>query len=392
MATASASPAPLTIAFISSQTGAAATQDEGIVPVFEAALDAQNAKGGVNGHKLVPLVIDDQTNPASAVTGVQEAISRGVIGIVSNSPIGGLFAKYPHQAGVPVTGDSSDGPEWGTQPYTNMFGTGSTGSTDPSYPVSTMYGNVVKAVGIKDPRLAVYALPISPLSVASNTNVTESLRRIVPGSKTVVDDRSVPFGSTDFGPVALAAKQAGVNVMWSNLDTKSDIALGTAYQQAGVHAKLFFPTGYGPTLLKSPEWQNVQGDYFEAPFHPFYEPNAGTKQMQAALEKYAGWTKSQFPEYSQYTAWVGTELMIQGLQGAGANPTHASVISSLHNITNWSGNGLLPYSINYKTGFGKPSVANCVWLTTAGPHGFIPVGTAPVCGHYLAGTATVKSS
>ena len=43
----------LTIAFISTQTGAAVSQDIGAVAVFEAALDAAKANGGVNGHKLV---------------------------------------------------------------------------------------------------------------------------------------------------------------------------------------------------------------------------------------------------------------------------------------------------------------------------------------------------
>ncbi len=62
-ASASASPAPLTIAFISDQTGPAAIQDAEAVGVFKAAVDAQNDKGGVEGHKLETLVIDDQTSP-----------------------------------------------------------------------------------------------------------------------------------------------------------------------------------------------------------------------------------------------------------------------------------------------------------------------------------------
>ena len=133
-APASASAAPLTIAFITSETGPGASEYTGSAAVFKAALDAQNAKGGVNGHKLVPLVIDDQTSPTALATGVQEAISRGVIGIVSNSPIFELAAKYPQQAGVPVTGNSEDGSEWGTQPYTNMFGIGSAAAWTPSTP------------------------------------------------------------------------------------------------------------------------------------------------------------------------------------------------------------------------------------------------------------------
>ncbi len=106
----------------------------------------QNAEGGVNGHKLVPLVIDDQTNPSLIATAVQSAISKGAFGIVSQSPLFFPAAKYPQQAGVPVTGSYDDGPEWGTQPYTNMFASDN-GSVDPKYPVNTQIGDFLKQHG-----------------------------------------------------------------------------------------------------------------------------------------------------------------------------------------------------------------------------------------------------
>ena len=73
------------------------------------------------------------TRPArrSIATAVQSAISKGAFGIVSQSPLFFLAAKYPQQAGVPVTGSYDDGPEWGTQPYTNMFASDN-GSVTPS--------------------------------------------------------------------------------------------------------------------------------------------------------------------------------------------------------------------------------------------------------------------
>ena len=69
---------------------------------FNARIALQNAQGGVNGHKLVPLVIDDQTNPTQITTAVQSAISKGAFGIVSQSPLMFLAAKVPHQAIMPV--------------------------------------------------------------------------------------------------------------------------------------------------------------------------------------------------------------------------------------------------------------------------------------------------
>lgn len=190
---AAAAPAPLTIALITSQTGAAASQDVGAAGAFEARLDEQNAQGGVHGHKLVPLVLDDETSPSLISTVVQEAISKGAVGIVSESPVFFLAAKYTQQAGVPVTGDDSDGPEWGQQPYTNMFAS-VYGSLDPSYPVNTMYGKLLKEFG--GTKLATYAIGISPDSVRANSDIEQSFGRV--GGTTPVNDSSVPFGAVNF--------------------------------------------------------------------------------------------------------------------------------------------------------------------------------------------------
>src|ERR1700691_2655545 len=128
------SKAPITIALITSESGPAASEFSDAPIGFKARLALQNAEGGVNGHKLVPLVVDDQTT--SAALAAQTAISKGALGIVADSPLFTAAAKYPEQAGVPVTGASVDGPEWGTQPYTNMFAS-DTGSLDPKYPANT---------------------------------------------------------------------------------------------------------------------------------------------------------------------------------------------------------------------------------------------------------------
>src|ERR1700751_4613831 len=143
---ASASPAPITIAYISSLTGAGGSQARSSPSGFQARIALQNAQGGVHGHKLVPLVLDDQTNPSNIATVVQEADSKA-FGIVSQSPLFFLAAKYPNQAGVPVTGSYDDGPEWGTQPYTNMFAS-DVGRVNPKYPVNTQIGTFLKTHGV----------------------------------------------------------------------------------------------------------------------------------------------------------------------------------------------------------------------------------------------------
>ena len=89
----------------------------------------------------------------------------------------------------------------------------------------------------------------------------------------------------------------------------------SALKQAGVKPKVMvFPTGYDPAVIGSPAWSSVQGGYFDTTFRPFDIPNAGTKQMQSALEKYEHFKSSDFPTFSQYESWLGADLMIKGLE------------------------------------------------------------------------------
>src|ERR1039458_1399806 len=73
---ASATASPITLAYITSLTGPGASEDAGSQAGFLARIDEQNAMGGVNGHKIVPLGGGDQTSPTVIATAVQDALSR----------------------------------------------------------------------------------------------------------------------------------------------------------------------------------------------------------------------------------------------------------------------------------------------------------------------------
>jgi branched-chain amino acid transport system substrate-binding protein len=377
---------PLTIVMITSLTGEGSSEFSQSAAGFDARVALQNAEGGVHGHKITGVVLDDQTSPTEIATAVQDALSRGAIGIVSDSPLFFLAAKDPNQQGVPVTGGFFDGPEWGTQPYTNMFAS-DVGSVDPAYPVNTAIGSFMKNHG--GTVICSYGYEISPSSTRSAIGTVDSFEHA--GGKEGVLDTSITFGSVQMTTPALVAKQKGCNAFYAGLDDNSNDALATALRQAGVKPKvLVFPTGYEPSVIGSPAWTSVQGGYFETEFRPFQLPDAGTRQMQSALEKYAHFTASQFPSFSQYESWLGADLMIRGLELAGPDPTHANVITALRNLKSYNGNGLLPETINYSTIFGHDPAKSCGWYMIAEKHGFVPSSSQPWCGTDLPGTTTVQ--
>ena len=387
-ASASTAKAPITIALITSLTGPAATEFASDPSGFLARIDLQNANGGIDGHKLVPLVIDDETSPTAIDTAVEEAISRGAVGIVSASALFFLAAKTAQQAGVPVTGTYSDGQEWGEQPYTNMFSSDE-GSLNPTLPVNTLEGKLLRMFGGTE--AGIYGYSISPSSTREANAVAQSFTHA--GGKVAVLNTSLPFGNVNFTTQAIIAKQNHINAIYPTMEASSNFALATALKQAGVGLKAaIFSVGYDPTALTSSAWPDLQGDYFLSLFRPFSIPDAGTRQMAAALQKYQHFSKSQFPTPFQYESWAGADLMIKGLQMAGGNPTRAKVIRSLRSIKSYTANGLLPNPIDYTSIFGHDPAKTCVWVLKAQQGGFVPVSSQPVCGSDIPGTSTAGDS
>ena len=386
-APASSSGSPLDITYISSLTGPGASEYANSQLGCVARVDLQNAEGGINGRKVNLSILDDETNPTLTSTAVKNAIANGAVGIVANSPLFYLAAKYAEQAGMPVTGNSSDGPEWGEQPYTNMFDA-FRGSENPADPVNSIFGDFLKSHG--GTTVGTYGYGVSPNSAGGAIGGAESFQRA--GGKIGVEDASIPFGSVDFGPEALVAKEKNVNAILPTMDDDSDFALLTAMKQAGVKVKAaLLAVGYEPSVVHSPAWPSLQGAYFLSLTRPLALPNAGTEQMAGALTKYAHFAKSEFPSFSQALSWLGCDLMIQGLKGAGQNPSRASVVKALRNIKAYNGNGLLPITINYSTVFGH-DLPQCAWVLQAQKSGFVPVSAKPFCGTDYAGTSTRTGS
>ena len=383
-----ASNEPVTIALITSQTGQAGAEFQDSPQGFLARVALQNSQGGINGHRINTIILNDQTSPAQVVTAAQQAISQNVTGIVSVTPLFFLAAKYPNQAGMPVTGGSFDGPEWGTQPYTNMFAS-DTGSIDPKYPVNTQVGGFLKAHG--GTVIGSYGYGISPSSTRAAVGTAQAFTHA--GGRVGVVDTAIPFGSVDMTTQSLVAKQKNVDAVWAGMDNNTNFALAQGLKNAGVKTKaIVFPTGYEADLIKSPAWQGVQGAYFFSGYRPTTSSSPGLNQMTAALQRYEHRSPANFPTFNIYEAWLGADLMIQGLLKANGNFSHANVVKSLRSITNYTAGGILPVPINYPTIFGHDLPKSCQWYFVARPNGFVPVpGAQPWCGTDIPGTSVANA-
>ena len=385
-ASAAATASPIKIALITSLTGIAAAEFQDSPQGFLARIKLQNAQGGVNGHQIVPIVLNDQGSTTQVATATQQAISEGAIGIVNATPFFFAAYKFPQQAGIPVTGGAFDGPEWGQKPNTNMFASDGT-ATSAAVPVNDAIGKFMKSKGATT--VGSYGYSISPTSLHSAIGTAKSAQ--VVGMKVGVLDTSIPFGGVDFTTEALTAKSKKVDAIYGSMDNNSNFALSAALKQAGVKLKVAtFPTGYEPDIINTPAWQAVQGIYFATGFRPTVIPNAGTVQLASALQKYQGRSLKDFPTFNIYESWLGADLMIKGIQLAGKNPTSANIITALRKVKSYNGNGLLPVSINYATGFGKAAPIACLWYMQAQKNGFVAASTQPLCRKIVPGSTSLN--
>ena len=72
---------------ITSLTGQGSSEFSEAPAGFNARVALQNAQGGIAGHKINGVVLDDQTSPTQITTAVQDALSKNPAGIVSISPL-----------------------------------------------------------------------------------------------------------------------------------------------------------------------------------------------------------------------------------------------------------------------------------------------------------------
>jgi len=326
-----------------------------------ARFNAENAAGGVDGRKIQMITVDDTSTPAGNLAAAQRLIADGVFAVVDYSAFTYGGYKVLQKAGIPVTGWSFDGPEWGIQPNSNMF----------SYlpPISTAWGGYyyypnytgmfLKAIGADKP--AGFAYGISPSSKASIQVIYEGASQS--GISNCYANYSVPFGGVDFTADVLSVKNAGCNAVVGSFVDASDEAMATEISQAGLtNVKRLWYTGYDSTSLGSQAIkQAFNGSYFETNliFYPSTPPIA---TMLSNLSTYdSSFKTGGIPDFGLQGSYIAADLMIKGLEVAGNNPTRQTFISNLRQVTDYTAGGILPSPTSFAY-FGTPQMipqSNC---------------------------------
>jgi ABC-type branched-subunit amino acid transport system substrate-binding protein len=346
------------VGYIYAGTGVAASNFAGADKGFQARIDRANAAGGVNGRKIQTELVDDASSAAN-LTAAQDLVqNRNVFAVVNNSPFAFLAYRYLLAQGVPLIGGGYDGTYYGVKGNENII---------------SALGNVVSSSGltntnivkiIKDrggSKVAALAYGASAASTAAAKAIQEYGAPAV-GLKAVYTNTSVDFGTSDVAPLVLGIKNSGADSTVLPMVSSTNIAIVQGLAQSGVQMKanLLF-TGYGQDLLDSPAAATLgPNTIFYSQYVPVELKTKATKQFQADLKKYAGYTG--VPSYGQYLGYITAELIVLGLEHGGKNPTRQGFIDGLHTLGTFDGAGLAckPLDISL-TNYGKTAATGCAY-------------------------------
>ena len=371
-ATPGVTPTTVTLGWIGSKTGPAATTYIGSSEAAQLRIDQENAKGGVNGRKLKLNVYDDGTNPSTQVTQVQKAIGDGVFGLTAHTS---TVSMYPtlKDAGIPVTGFSN--PAFGTD--RNAFGV--VGASTASNPAIASTGLIEKMKAMGATKLAIINHASAGASAAGNSQA--ALIPYVSGTSLVLRIADSPPGAHDATSEALRVKNSGADGVAYTGYIDGGISLAQALKQQGVSLKSFVVAGLSdPAVLKTANGalDGALGTTYGA--LPVGVNVRSVKTFASAM-KAAG-----LNPYSPAAplGYVGADLLIKGLKVAGKCPTRQSFIDNLRKVTDYDGAGMIPQKVSFTPGiFPDGNPATCGWYSIAKGTDLVPDAKVTCGGKYI---------
>jgi branched-chain amino acid transport system substrate-binding protein len=325
--------APVVFGDICSCSGAEASAIAPTSDVLQAWESWTNAHGGIDGHKVQVIIKDDALNPATSLSDVQELVQQNhIVGLFDNSDEDPSWATYIEQQKVPVFGNT-DTPA---------------GQDNPDfYPPGTTNSNLVVAEAVSLKRAHVKKLADlycveDPVCASSVPPLEAALKKEGYGTE-VVYKSGIAFAAPNYTGQCLAAKQAGATA----------VTVGDAAEIVTKVAMDCAQQGYDPVELGvdgtvSSSWlpiPSMQGNIDPQPDLPWFVHNAATKEMFAALDKYAPSipTSPDFGETSM-TAWAGAQEALQAGDAGhlSATPTAAEITNGLESFKGTTLGGLTP--------------------------------------------------
>ncbi len=297
--------ADLSIAVVGPMTGQHAMIGEQMTRGVQAAIDAVNARGGVQGNTLKMVVGDDQCDPKQAVAVANQMVSKGIMFVVghacsgSSIPAAAVYGENDVFMISPATSAPAFTEETTKKGWNTIMRTYGRDDAQGTY-VGKWLVNT-----FKDKRIAV----LHDKSAYGKGLADEVKKAMNAGGLQEVTYEAITAGEKDFSALITKLKQANVDIIY----------LGGYYNEAGLLIRQARDQGLNATLMtgdsmNSPEFWKIAGPSGEGTLMSFLkEPRdlPSAKATVAAL-KAQGFDPEGFTLFS--TAAV--EAIAQGIDRA----------------------------------------------------------------------------
>ena len=315
-------------------------------------IDQENARGGINGRKLVVTTYDDAANAATQVTVANKAVQQDeMFGIMSASTVDTMYNTLKTN-NVPVTG-LPNLPAYTTD--RNTFG--AYGPYTPTLS-STVLGDKFKDLGATNIATINHVSPAA--SASGNAFVAIEGLSGLNNSLRITD---LPLGAYDATSTALRIKQTGSDGINAVLLPEGGVSVGQALKQQGVSVK-----GYTIPALTDPALVAKAGAAVEGVFSAPYGTVPVDVNKPAVRTYKNGMKAAGLNPYLSFApiGFVSADLMIKGLKLAGKCPTRASFIDNLRKLDKYDGAGMLPGSVGFAPSVFSPlgHGSGCTWYVT----------------------------
>lgn len=342
--------APIKVGVIGSLSGPqASSSDQGatVAPAWAAWI---NANGGLDGHPVQVIVLDDKGDPATAQADGQQFIADGVSAvIVSSDNLVSAFDSAVLAKGIPLISGSANSSDWYTKAGMFPTATGIVNGVAAQVAVAAQYGHAKKFANL-------YCA-----EVAACAQVNPILQGAAKAAKVGYTQLSVSSTAPSYTAQCLQLKQEGVDYAQLNFATAAAVRFVQNCQAQG----------YNPTWGSS---EQAVGSAFAALpnltlFGPAYSfpsvANASpVDQFRTVMQKYAA--GSNWREGAASFTWDGLQTLARAVKAANIPAatavTAADVMTGLYSFKKEDLGGELANGLTYTKGKPLGLTANACYF------------------------------
>jgi branched-chain amino acid transport system substrate-binding protein len=301
---------------------------------------AVNAKGGIGGHPVQVIVVDDQSDPARYRQILQDLVeNKHVIAFVGNGTSQTVQAgtQYLEKVRVPVIGSGDGSPAWRSSKM--QFSVA--GSAD-----ALVYGDFAIAKKLGMTKIAV----LSCVEASSCTSWKATSKKYAPKvGVTLAYEADISIAQNDFTSECLGARNAGAQVMAVIADGNTAYRAARSCSAQNYHPKYIMAAAQDADLEK-PDLEGAIGAMHTFPF--FGVPgNPVADEFSNALKRYGADEGKAMYLATGYAS--GKLFEAAFLKGVGkGKPTSAGVLAGLWGLPHGEtlGGVLLPIAFHKEAG------------------------------------------